>query len=253
MFRLNLNDYISKNTRLNLAAEEINAIELKDYIIPFLKLHPEINELVLISGSIQDEGAILLAESLDDTNITILNLASNDITCKGAWALAKLKKLISLDLSKNKIGPYGALALANNTTLKKLELYNNHIGNAVKVFGANKGLKQLGVLNNFIWGDTGIQGLGGNLNLEKLNCDKILEEEDPEKRIKNGRDLFLPIEGPPTLPDRVPSLLSFCLWAVHKNMVDFKFSNGNSQKIEVTDLNADLQQKLYSEEFKSLK
>ena len=77
------------------------------------------------SESIGDDGARALAAQ---TNLTSLDLRSNNIGADGARALAALTNLTSLDLRSNSIGAGGARALAELTNLTSLDLRSNGIG-----------------------------------------------------------------------------------------------------------------------------
>jgi PAS domain S-box-containing protein len=138
---------LSSNTQLKLLNISGNPISnpgfelLTSHIVPFTtllaadcnitsieKFNKNTNLLVLdlASNEIDAKSAALLA----DSNLQTLSLAGNDSNDDVARALANSTHLINLTLSHNKIGIQGALAFEKNLSIKKLILNKNNIQSA---------------------------------------------------------------------------------------------------------------------------
>ncbi|KAE8600168.1 hypothetical protein XENTR_v10013114 [Xenopus tropicalis] len=83
-----------------------------------------------------DKACVLVRSLLNHPALVHLDLSHNQVSDRGARAIAKLLKesaLRVLDLSNNNVGAHGAQALAhaltNNWTLRNLSLRLNHVGN----------------------------------------------------------------------------------------------------------------------------
>jgi hypothetical protein len=93
------------------------------------------NSVNFYQNDLSDAGARLIAHSLQNKNLTVINLGWNKIGDRGAKNLAKAMALSQtvkwMDLGYNAIGNEGALALAanigNNGALRKLILEGNGI------------------------------------------------------------------------------------------------------------------------------
>jgi uncharacterized protein (TIGR02996 family) len=124
--------------------------------------------LIINSATINDEGAVALANSHHLANLTSLDLAYNLIGEAGVMALANsthLSNLTYLDLTENLLGNSGAVALANSphlTKLTDLRLRYNEIGDTGAVALANSthltNLSRLDLERNEI-GDAGAKAL----------------------------------------------------------------------------------------------
>lgn len=115
---------------------DLSDAPLKDHGAQRLARDPALvgmEQLVLASAQIGDEGALALAEA-PLTALTKLDLWGNQIGDKGAHALAwspQLARLKQLDLGYNQLGPEGARALATSphmAGLSLLVLSGNQIG-----------------------------------------------------------------------------------------------------------------------------
>ena len=78
--------------------------------------------------TLQNCGAIALANVLPCARATYLDLSLNKIYDEGAIALSKNTTIISLNVSDNNIGVEGAIALSKNITITKLTVSFNKIG-----------------------------------------------------------------------------------------------------------------------------
>ena len=133
--------------------------------------------IYLYDDQIGDVGAIALAETLKNSQLTELNLGRNQIGDKGARALAEALKnsqLTDLRLSYNRIGDDGAKALADaleDSQLTQLNLDHNQIGDdGAKALAAalkDSQLIELTLGNNQI-GDEGIWALKNVLKDSQL-------------------------------------------------------------------------------------
>jgi len=76
---------------------DLNSFQVTDndvitYIIPYLNRHPEIKTVDLSSNQITAKGAMALAEQLSKTQLTVLNLQRNSVGYQGVFALNSANK-----------------------------------------------------------------------------------------------------------------------------------------------------------------
>lgn len=89
-----------------------------------------LSQLNISSNDLGEKGALLLSQFEAEPiswYITSLRVSNNNLTDKGAEALAKNTTFISMDLEKNHIGNAGIIALANNTAIEYLHLGYNEV------------------------------------------------------------------------------------------------------------------------------
>ncbi|XP_012587131.1 PREDICTED: protein NLRC3 [Condylura cristata] len=137
--------------------------------------------LRLDTNQFQDPVMELLGSVLSrkDCRIQRISLAENQISSKGAKALARSllvnRSLAALDLRSNSIGPPGAKALAdalkNNRTLTSLSLQKNSIGpvgtqRMADALRQNQSLRELMLSSNSI-GDGGAEALAKALRVNQ--------------------------------------------------------------------------------------
>eukprot|EP00210_Caulerpa_lentillifera_P006909 g6606.t1 len=116
-------------------------IEIVPGLVKLLECQPKLRKLNLSDTGLEDEGIIILANTLaKNNNIEVLELALNEITVQGAIALAKLlpklKQVRKLDLHENELEDKGAILIAKS--LESLEFLEelNFSGNQIHKSGA---------------------------------------------------------------------------------------------------------------------
>jgi len=152
-----------------LRSEEIDALTTT------LQTHNELEQLSLANASLGDSEISALAKTLSKVSFKILKLSSNNITSKGAVALAKaiadVKGVAEVHLDGNKIDDSGAEALAallGSAKLVVFNLSNNEIGDkgaaafAKAVAAGSSNLKDLNLGDNNI-GDNGASAIADAL------------------------------------------------------------------------------------------
>jgi ankyrin repeat protein len=121
----------------DLFMKDIGSDQVEDILKQLIAREITAKSLNLGRNNIGDEGAKLIAQALEHTDLIGLDLNSNNIGDAGALALAEAlkkptSKLTSLNLCTNEIGLPGVIELAEalrtNKTLKELGLYCNDIG-----------------------------------------------------------------------------------------------------------------------------
>jgi Ran GTPase-activating protein (RanGAP) involved in mRNA processing and transport len=145
-------------------------------LVNALKKNPSITSLNLSGNAIKDEGAIALATV---SSLKELDISDNEITVKGAEALAKsnLQKLSLQDTSifyseysNEKYRQFESMinALINNKTIIELNLYCLYIPDTliVKLIGENNTIKTLSISRNLT--DEALEGIKENKTLESL-------------------------------------------------------------------------------------
>ncbi|HHF7398170.1 TPA: gamma-glutamyl-gamma-aminobutyrate hydrolase family protein [Legionella anisa] len=142
-----LTDLLANDTAsnvLDLSNKNLTTAEVNNYIIPFLKEHPEITELNLSNNNIDENGARILLESklrklnlsrnklgemspfTINKNITRLDLSDNSITETDFQELLK-SNLEALNLSHCGLSDPADDALLEYTKIKILELNQNYL------------------------------------------------------------------------------------------------------------------------------
>ena len=115
----------------------------------------------LTAVSIDQLGAISIADGVKNTSLKVLNMSNNKISDNGAIQIASSlevnQTLTELSISYNGIGSQGAIAiaksLAQNNSLKKLNISGNHIGQdsateIAKAICKNRTLEELSFLGD---------------------------------------------------------------------------------------------------------
>jgi len=126
----------------------------------------EAEHVILLAVPIGDAGARSLA-SLSE--LTTLDISSNNIGAEGVRALASLTNLTSLVLSSNSIGAEDARALTALTGLASLDISANRIGDeGARALTSLNGLTSLNVTRNNI-GDEGAKALASLTGLASLD------------------------------------------------------------------------------------
>lgn len=156
----------------------LNSCELKNEDVQNLISHVKsqlrsINTLSLVYNQIADDGAIALANFLNERNVLSANnevyIAYNSIGDEGAKAFAQIKTLYNLNISFNEIGVIGAAEFAKNTSLNLLCLDYNKIGDLGAILLAgNQAIANLYVDGNAIT-DVGAISLAKNSHFSVLS------------------------------------------------------------------------------------
>ncbi|XP_019180623.1 PREDICTED: RAN GTPase-activating protein 2-like isoform X3 [Ipomoea nil] len=159
-----------------------------------LTKHENLSEIYLCYLNFEDEGAIAIANALKDSapSLRILEMAGNDITAKGAPALAacisEKKLLTKLNLSENELKDDGAIQIVKaleegHDQLKVVDMSSNSLRRAgarvlAQTLVHKPEFESLNVNGNFI-SDEGIDELK---DIFKKCPEKLasLEDNDPE-------------------------------------------------------------------------
>jgi hypothetical protein len=174
LFAANMNDCIqhidghvnnepSKATGLYLFECDIHSADIP-FVVSYLEKYPNINDLILGENHVDDEGAVLLSKN---TTIKTLSICDNDLTSKGAIALAHMSNLYRIDLSNtpftrgnNHIGDDGIAAFAEHPNIAFIEADDNQIGDeGVIKLSKNKNIIFLMLSDNHIT-DKGAAAIG---------------------------------------------------------------------------------------------
>ncbi|BFD46285.1 MAG: hypothetical protein DMENIID0002_09310 [Rickettsia endosymbiont of Sergentomyia squamirostris] len=160
--------YVKDNSFLDLhnRAELLNDNNNLQALSLFIKSNPNIVKLNLAGCNIDSDKIKLLIDSINDSNITDLNIGNNKLGHEGAAEIAKLTKLINLGITYNGIGDVGTDELAN----KLLNLtYLNICKSDLTSEGAAKIANKLLNLTNL---DISCNNIGddGAAEIAKLPC-----------------------------------------------------------------------------------
>ncbi len=227
--------------RLILTGIPFTSDEIRNYLIPYLKSHPEIKSLRLNECEIDSAGAKQLAEI---NTITELDISDNDIGDEGAKAFAANQSITRLNVGSNNITDEGAKAFSANKTIIELFMYGNNITDeGAKAFFSNKTIKKLDFSANYVSdeclkvlaaSDASAEGLSFKI-ISVSFCDRItrtglnaLEETDPHKRAQHALNAGI---NPADVP--VPSLKRLCLFKIK-----------NSPQLNKDHLTVDLKEEL---------
>jgi Leucine rich repeat/Leucine Rich repeat len=185
----------------------------------FIKAKPNITALNLDNcniGNIDIEKIKSLIKSINNSNITYLDIGYNEITDIGATAIAKLTNLATLNIECNNITDVCAIAIATMPKLIHLDITNNNITDEGVIAIVNK-LSNLIRLNIFnITTAEGITAIAKALQdntilinlgtwIKNADITKILERN---KKIKDISEAFKPIISKITLDTDGTPLLS---------------------------------------------
>ena len=166
-----LQKLLISNNRLE---SEVKVIETKDVQNDF-KENTSL-EVLDVSGSIDQDGALLIANSLaENSSLRVLDMSNNIIGMDGAKAIAnslmKNSSLQLLNMDNNSITQDGAIAiadcLAKNASLEVLKLSGNCIGSVGARVIANS-LEQNATLNILCMNDNAICSIGATAIAEML-------------------------------------------------------------------------------------
>ena len=140
--------------------------------------------LNISSNNIGYEGAAHLAHL---SHLTYLNLRANKIKDEGASALINLTELVYLDIGNNGLSAVGAFGLTTLSQLKLLRIGDNYIGvEGAKAIAALTKLTWLDIHNNHI-GNEGAEAIAKKLsNLKFLNAASIHSSAFDGEESKNG-------------------------------------------------------------------
>ncbi|KAM8947248.1 dynein regulatory complex subunit 5 [Pelodytes ibericus] len=176
-------------TFTNLKVFRLNRSKVDDdkvrVLIRSLLEHPSLISLDLCHNQISDRGARAIAKLLNQSQLQVLNLCNNNVHPHGAQAIAhalcKNRTMTSLNLRLNHIGDEGGQALGHallqNTSLQTLHLGSNKLSEPTatvlsQVLSQNMSLKSISISCNRIGLD------GGKQLLEGMSENKTLMDFD---------------------------------------------------------------------------
>lgn len=132
-----------------------------------LSKNPYLTSLDIGHQNITAKGAIALANK---TNLVDLRLDGNFIDDEGAVALSRSNSISTLDLSQNeKLSSVGMIAVASNQTLKRLDLSRNHVSTEVAIALANNTTLNFLDLYDTHISVAGLRALANNHSIECIN------------------------------------------------------------------------------------
>lgn len=150
---------------LNLSFCHLKALDIRAYVIPFLRQNLNVQTLETSHNLLTDEAILELV----DLGLETLDASSNRLTALAAVGLAKNTSLKALNLNFNDSGDEGAIALAASRTIQTLNLKFNNIGEAGAIaLAANHSITNLNVSGNPIE-DRGVAAFLHNTVLEHLS------------------------------------------------------------------------------------
>lgn len=214
--------YDSNTCELNLMSMDLKDQDILDFVLPFIKAHPEIKTLDLSNNPIGSESIFFLAEELKDKNLLALHINNIAIPVYHPRKLnlcfldfKRIKSLTTIEISNNHLPPetvklllqvfphlqslnvsgnelsyQDVTSINKHKTLKRINMSNCSLGNLFDYFiEAMPNLIELDISNNKI---ARLLSIDRHKTLKKLILnDNLLSRSDNLEKMKNLTTLHI--------------------------------------------------------------